>query len=118
MNTELLKKVYTAFNARDIDSVLTAMHPEVIWPNGMEGGNVHGHQGIREYWTRQWGIINPRVEPTSFKGKEDGRIVVEVHQLVRDLSGNLLKDAMVQHIYTFKDGLIHSMEICEDEPAT
>ena len=39
------------------------MHPDVIWPNGMEGGTVVGHAAARAYWTRQWGLIDPRVEP-------------------------------------------------------
>jgi ketosteroid isomerase-like protein len=118
MSTELLQQIYLGFNARDIDAVLTAMHPDVVWPNGMEGGSVFGHDGIRDYWTRQWSMINPRVEPKHFTITGDGRIAVEVHQVVCDLSGNLLKDAMVQHIYTFEDSLIKSMEIREDEQST
>ena len=35
---ELLRKGYTAFNARDIDTILSMMHPDVQWANGMEGG--------------------------------------------------------------------------------
>jgi hypothetical protein len=35
---ELLAHTYAAFNGRDIDAVLAVMHPEVDWPNGMEGG--------------------------------------------------------------------------------
>jgi len=42
-----------------------------------------------------------------------GRIVVDVHQVVRDLSGALLVDRMVQHVYTVDDGLITQMEIRE-----
>jgi hypothetical protein len=38
----LLRKAYAAFNARDIDSALATMQPDVAWPNGMEGGMVHG----------------------------------------------------------------------------
>src|SRR5262245_30922637 len=54
---------YTAFNARDIDRALEVMHPAVEWDNGMEGGYVHGHQSVRDYWTRQWTQIDPHVEP-------------------------------------------------------
>jgi ketosteroid isomerase-like protein len=118
MNTELLQQIYAAFNTRDIDAVLTTMHPDVVWPNGMEGGSVFGHAGIRDYWTRQWGLINPRVEPQRFTNTDDGRIAVEVHQVIRDLSGNLLKDTIVQHIYSFESSLITSMEIREDEQTT
>lgn len=38
-----------------------------------------------------------------------------VHQVVRDLDGNLLNDHIVRHIYAFEDGLIKSMEIQEGE---
>jgi hypothetical protein len=112
-STELLKRAYAAFNARDIDGALATMRAEVVWPNGMEGGVVHGHDGVRAYWTRQWGMINPHVDPVDFKQDESGRIGVSVHQVVRDLSGNVLFDRMVEHIYTLKDGLIQSMDIRE-----
>ena len=34
-----------------------------------------------------------------------------VHQVVRDLSGKILLDRMVQHVYSVKEGLIQSMTI-------
>ena len=111
--TELLKRAYSAFNARDLDGALATMNPDVIWPNGMEGGVVHGHQGVRAYWTRQWGMINPHVDPVSFREEKSGQIAVSVHQVVRDLSGNVLLDRLVEHVYTLKDGLIQSMDIRE-----
>ena len=108
---DLLISAYAHFNARDIDSVLDTMHNDVDWPNGMEGGRVHGHSGVREYWTRQWSLIDPHVEPLSFNAGEGGRTVVEVHQVVRDLAGNVLVDQVVKHVYLIQDGLIRGMEI-------
>jgi hypothetical protein len=107
----VLERTYAAFNARDIDTVLVVMHPDVIWPNGMEGGTVAGHAAVRAYWTRQWGLIDPRVEPRGFAVGADGRVAVTVHQVVRDLAGTVLKEATVEHVYAFEDGLIKSMEI-------
>ena len=107
----ILEKAYAAFNARDIDVVLAALHADVDWPNGMEGGSVHGHDGVRDYWTRQWGVIDPHVEPLRFEADEDGRTVVHVRQVVRDLDGNVVADGMVQHVYLIEDGLVRSMEI-------
>jgi len=107
----LLERIYAAFNARDVDAVLVAMHADVDWPNGMEGGRVNGHRAVREYWTRQWGLIDPRVEPRGFTTEADGRITVDVRQVVRDRAGALLKEEMVQHVYRIEDGLIRSMEI-------
>jgi len=111
--TALLQRAYAAFNARDLDGALATMQPDVVWPNGMEGGFVNGHEGVRAYWTRQWGMIDPRVDPVSFTEDESGRIVVSVHQVVRELSGKVLLDRMVEHVHTFKDGLIQQMDIRE-----
>lgn len=110
---ELIHTVYAAFNARDIDVALEAMHPEVDWPNGMEGGRVQGREGVRAYWTRQWTLIDPTVEPQRIRTDPEGRVVVDVHQVVRDLAGVLLVDGIVQHVYSFEDGLITRMEIRE-----
>ncbi len=108
---ELLRTVYSAFNRRDIETVLAMMHPNVDWPNGMEGGRVLGTAAVRDYWTRQFGVLNPRVEPKNFTAEADGRIAVDVHQVVHDTSGKLIVDQMVQHVYEIRDGLIQSMEI-------
>lgn len=107
---EFLKHVYDRFNARDVDSVLAALHENVIWANGMEGGYVHGRDGVRNYWTRQWAIIDPHVEPVGFS---DGPDVVDVHQLVRELNGNLLADKTVCHVFRIENGLIKRFDIRE-----
>jgi ketosteroid isomerase-like protein len=112
---ELLLAAYTSFNARDIDAVLKTMHEDVDWPNGMEGGRVHGHAEVRAYWTRQWKAVDPHVEPVGFEIEADGRIAVTVHQRVCDLSGKVLVDHLIGHIYRIEDGLIQSMEIREIE---
>lgn len=113
MHRDLLIKAYHAFNARDINAVLAVMHPDVDWANGMDGGRVRGHSGVRDYWTRQWSLINPHVEPQRFQTDEIGRTVVDVHQIVHDLEGNVIADQMVQHLYLIQDGLIRSMDINE-----
>jgi hypothetical protein len=113
---ELITAVYRSFNARDIDAVLARMHPDVDWPNGMEGGRVHGRESVRAYWLRQWAVVDPRVDPVHIEDDEVGRTVVEVHQVIRDLGGMVLLDRMVQHVYSIREGLIASMEIREPEP--
>ena len=107
----ILRLTYQHFNNRNIDAILLMMHPEVDWPNGMEGGIEHGHEAVRNYWTRQWKILDPHVEPIEFSGEEDGRVDLTVHQVVHDSGGNLLIDQIIHHIYTFQDGLIKAMEI-------
>ena len=107
----ILKETYKHFNERDIDATLAMMHPEVDWPNGMEGGIEHGHDAVRNYWTRQWKVLNPVVEPIGFDKEKDGRINVTIRQIVHDVEGKLLVDQIIHHIYTFEGGLIKAMEI-------
>jgi hypothetical protein len=40
-----------------------------------------------------------------------GKTVVDVRQVVRDLSGNVLIDQIVQHEYSIRNGLIVRMDI-------
>jgi ketosteroid isomerase-like protein len=112
METEhqLLTDLYAAFNARDIDRCLAGMHPDVTWANGMEGGNVHGHEGVRDYWTRQWKLVNPRVDPQNLQSN-GSRVLVDVHQVVRAMDGTVIVDQMVKHVFTFEGGLVRIFEI-------
>jgi hypothetical protein len=108
---EVLRRAYAAFNARDIDRALAVMHRDVDWPNGMEGGRELGHDAVRAYWTRQFGLIDSHVDPVGFSDDDQGRVVVDVHQVVRDLDGALLSEQRVEHFYTLRDGLIARMDI-------
>ena len=108
---ETIRKAYHAFNERDIDKALSAMQPNVQWSKAWEGGYINGHHEISAYWTRQWKEIDPTVEPVGFTERQNGSLEVEVRQNVKDLQGNKVFDGTVKHVYTFKDGLINTMDI-------
>ena len=114
VDRSLIDRAYVAFNARDIDGALETMHADVEWPNGMEGGVVIGHAGVRGYWTRQWDRIDPTVTPVDVNALPDGRLDVRVHQVVRSLLGELLLDHHIHHVYTVEDGLVRRMEIVDE----
>lgn len=107
----IIQKAYAAFNERNIENALSTMQEDVQWSKAWEGGYISGHNEIKEYWTRQWTEINPKVEPVGFDERENGSLEVKVHQNVKDLQGGLIFDGMVKHIYTFQDGLIKTMDI-------
>lgn len=84
----------------------------------MDGGHIHGREAVREYWTRQWAIVSPHVEPVSFDKAADGSIVVEVQQDVSDLEGRLLQDQahglrnkVVGHVFRFHQGKVTRFDI-------
>lgn len=107
----LLRGMYAHFNAREIAPLLEVFAPDVEWPRAWEGDPVRGHEAVRDYWTRQWAEIDPRVEPMEFVTLPDGRVRVQVAQTVRDLSGAVLSESEVAHVYTFEQGLVARMEI-------
>lgn len=111
-----LRDLYASFNARDIDAVLAATAADVDWPNAWEGGRVVGHAAVRDYWTRQWAQIDPRVEPESIMTRRGGRIAVDVHQVVRDPAGTVIADGHVVHVYELRDGLVVRMTV-EEPPS-
>lgn len=112
-DADLLKYLYERFNARDMDALLNAMHPDVEWANGMEGGHVHGREGVRNYWTRQWTMVDPHVQPISVSPGPDGTARVRVHQVVRDLKGTILRDTMITHVFRIEQDLITRFDIDE-----
>src|SRR3954454_25112150 len=79
---ESIYRVYAAFNARDADGALALMHEDVDWPNGWQGGRIHGREAVREYWTQQWREIDSTVRPLDETVSGD-RVAVTVPRLVR-----------------------------------
>src|SRR5918999_1371967 len=104
---QVLRSVYRAFNARDIETALELMHPDVDWPNAWEGGRVIGRAAVRDYWMRQFAAISSKVEPERFTEEADGSITVDVYQLVHDArTGDLISDSRVRHRYWLGDQLV------------
>ena len=66
-DVELLRRAYALFQWPRHESVLAAMHSEVVWANGTEG--VNGRDEVGLYWKRQSAIIDPHVEPLGFQLK-------------------------------------------------
>ncbi len=107
----LVQRLYRGFNERNIPSVLALLHDEVDWANGMDGGHVHGREAIRDYWTKQWAAIKPRVDPLRITRRSDDVTAVEVHQVVHDLAGKLLLDEKVRHVFRIEGGLVTRFDI-------
>ncbi|HEX8249814.1 MAG TPA: nuclear transport factor 2 family protein [Pyrinomonadaceae bacterium] len=114
-NQQFLQNLYDAFNKREIETIISQMRPDVVWANGLEGGFVYGRDAVREYWTNQFKAIRPELETLKFETDENNRNVVTVHQIIKDLQGNVLAEATVQQIFTIEDGLISLYEIGDTE---
>jgi nuclear transport factor 2 (NTF2) superfamily protein len=115
LNREFIQNLYDSFNRRDIEAVLSMMTEDVKWANGMEGGFVYGRENVREYWRRQFEVINPQLQILNIESDSDNRAIVTVRQIIKDLDDNLLADKWVKQIFTFDGRLIKTFEIGEAE---
>src|SRR6266567_8861227 len=104
--------------ARRVDRLQSLLTDDVAWANGMDGGYVHGREAVREYWTRQWSMVSPHVEPVGFHRTADGAIIAEVRQSVRDLEGKPLqgqthglRDKTVGHVFRLREGKVARFDI-------
>jgi hypothetical protein len=107
----MLRAMYRAFNARDVETCLAAMTEDVDWANGWEGGRVVGREAVGAYWRRQWAEIDSFAEPTAVTERPDGTVEVAVRLLARDKDGNVLNDSAGRHVYEFRGDLVRRMTI-------
>ena len=109
----LIRDAYDAFNRKDADGALAALHPDVEWADG-EGGFVHGRSEVRDHWQQQWKASNPTIEPLRFsRGASEEQVTVEIRLMVRDKGNNIMSDQTMQNIFVLERGLIKRMHIKE-----
>jgi hypothetical protein len=119
MSTQaLISQAYSAFNKKDVDGTLALMAESVSWPKASEGGRVVGKKDIRAYWTRQWADFDPHLEVLEVIDRGNGKTEVKVHQLVKNLKGEVLSDTELWHVYTIHNNRIERMDILEADGNT
>lgn len=107
--------VYDRFNARDVEWLLERMTDDVEWPNVRAGTRLVGRDAVRAYWLDQWTTIDSNVRPLRATERPDGRVDVEVQQVLRATgSGEVVADQVVHHVYALRDGKVAAMHV---EPA-
>lgn len=114
---ESSRRVYSAFNEGDIESVIALMSADVDWANAMEGGRGHGHAAIRRVWERLSKQFACHVQPFHVEMDARGRVVVDTEIAIRDAEGKPLAHQRARHIFTFRDNLIERLDIREPPPA-
>jgi ketosteroid isomerase-like protein len=108
---QVILSAYAAFNARDVESAVELMAPDVTWPDVASGGFVHGRAGVRDHWREQFEAVDPHIEPIVIRPRPDGLVHVEVRQIVRSTDGRPISDERLTHVYALRDGLIERMDI-------
>lgn len=105
-------ELYKNFNERKIDLVISEMTNEVKWANGVDGGYVHGHDGVKNYWAKQFELVSSNVTPVTIDS-ENEMVKIKVHQVVHDVFGKLLADEFVYHYFHLNNDKISEFDIGE-----
>jgi ketosteroid isomerase-like protein len=111
-NVAVIRRVFEAFTARDIDSMLalSAARIEFWGPTASfahEGKPYVGHEGMREYFddvARTWRVLE--VVPHDFRDLGD-RVLVFGRVYARG-EGGYITDSPTQWLWELQDGLIVS----------
>jgi hypothetical protein len=51
------------------------MADDVQWANGIDGGNVYGHAGVKEYWQRLFKVVSSHVTSLEI---EEAKTVIKI----------------------------------------
>ncbi|MBU4436380.1 MAG: nuclear transport factor 2 family protein [Alphaproteobacteria bacterium] len=111
----LLTKLFAAYNRRDFATFSAGLHDGVDWPDQLRGGRLKGRAALEAYWGVIDQAIQVEVTPIAFALEQDGRIRVELIQVVRGLTGSLWTDIQVRQYYTLRDGLVWRMDVARPE---
>ena len=109
MEHDVILAAYKSYNERDIDALLELMCEDVNWANALTGDRIRGRAEMREVWLLQWTSLEVETEPIRIY-EEDGRTVVLVREIMREVGGRLLLDQEMEHVFTFRDGLVERMD--------
>ena len=60
----LLSDLYEAYNRKDIEAVVAALHPEIDWPALFSEGRIQGAEAVRQLFTEPFKVMNPEITPS------------------------------------------------------
>ncbi len=106
---DLLMRAYAAYNGQDVEALLAGVSDDIDWPDGAR--RQHGKEAVRSYWTEQWTRTRTHDEPVRFTQLDDGRIAVDISQVVRSLDGSVISRSHFVHVHRIDGDRISRLDI-------
>jgi hypothetical protein len=116
---DTVRRMYDAYNARQMDAALAGLHVDVEWDGGSEG-MLHGKQAVERHWRSQWQGADAKVY-IQMSAWENSSLVLQVTLDTETPHG--ASKQQIQNVITFRDGLVASLRIKQphasgERPAT
>jgi ketosteroid isomerase-like protein len=105
----VVREGYEAFNARDIERAIRLMRPDVVWPDAVNGGFVHGHEGVRRHWEDVFDRFDPQIDLEDLGTGPAGTWVAQVRQTTRSDQGT--QEDLLTHVFQFENGRIRRLDV-------
>ena len=99
---------YEAFNAREAETGLSLLHPDVEWDDG-EGHMLQSLAAVRRHWQQQWAAADAKVELLALLDAPDDDVSAHVRLITRSEGGRVARE--LRNEFHFSDGLIRCMRI-------
>lgn len=117
--TEIVQRLFDAFNARDLEVALLLLHPNVVFEpvSGAvlnDGEPYRGHAGMRHYFAdvrEHWRELT--VDPVHLRGAGDA--VVALGHVSGSSAAGSLRDAPTTWVFKFDAGLVLHIQVFSDE---
>ncbi|MGY0058535.1 nuclear transport factor 2 family protein [Streptomyces sp. LZ34] len=114
-NIEAIRATYAGFRDRDVEGILSGMHPDVEWvhPDGMAkyglGGTKLGHAGIKEFLAHVPTVLGGmKLSPQEFIEQGDRVIVLGTREVTSRTGTTATLNFL--HSWTMRDGRATRME--------
>ena len=107
-NVEIVRQLYSAMNARDVEASAELAHPDVEWiPDSRVGqGPIRGRDNVARFFMEQAEMFEEfRLEPERFRVTDD-KVLVFVRTTGRGAASGAGFDIRIGHLWTLRDGLI------------
>ena len=114
----VVERLFEAFSRRELGSVLSLMHPEIVFQPltaevSQAGEPYRGHSGIRRYMEdveRYWEQLS--VHPTQIRAA--GRAVVALGNVSGCGAGGSFANAPTTWVVKFREGMVSQVQIFSD----
>jgi ketosteroid isomerase-like protein len=119
-NVDLIRRLYEALEARDLDTIVSLFDPEVDIVQTEElpwGGEYHGHKGLAEFFGALGRHIRSKVKHARVFAAGDR--VVQVGRTTGTVNATgAAFDIDEVHLFTVRDGRVVRFEAYIDTPST
>jgi ketosteroid isomerase-like protein len=105
----LVRRVFAALSAGDVDGAAATLHPEVRWPDP-PWETIVGRKAFQDRWRRRLDVVSVETEPVRFAAAGDD-LLVEINETIRSRAHDtMMGEYRAARRFSFRDGLIAEMK--------